>query len=187
MWSGEKGANSLRRRTQNGEYESHFLSAKPKFTTYSILFSFTAPVAAMDPICALPDAYKVRLCASLFAARRFKNKVKFLSDMEYVLPVCEKKEVSIRARIARLTRRNGRRIYDEWIMGCTALRYSNNEAITYYVSRGVGPNTIFVYTRSDGHDDRVSLYGLASNVSVADFRARAVAQDGRYLVEDVES
>jgi hypothetical protein len=144
----------------------------------------------MDPICSLSEADKLRLCASLFAAREFKYQLVFLPVLDNVQLRCENKEILVVGHVGQLIRRwlaNERETYKEWVMGCTALDRESEERVTYYVSRGKVVNSVFVYTSSHHRPiDQVLVYNLASNVSVASIRIRDTEEDGRFLAEDVE-
>ena len=101
-----------------------------------------------DPICQLEPARKLRLCATIFSSPPFENMIKFFPTMERLQTICEKKSVSfnVKEREIRARREENSDIYEDWMIGCKMSPVNSNDRIkTYYVSRGMRSNHVFVH------------------------------------------
>ena len=131
-----------------------------------------------DPICNLSHSDKLRLCASVFASKVYRNKITFKPLISNVEEVCVRKEVSFLADISKRRRflitiaqrhLEYDRIYEERMFTCkvssVATPTTHSKEFFYYVSRGSKPHTVFLYWQKFS-DDRLFVDNYMKNVSI---------------------
>lgn len=115
-----------------------------------------------DPICRLSNAEKLRLCTTLFSSFPYKGKMKFVPGMDAIDTGCEKREIKFFTDVLWNQHFNGTS-FSEWMIVCKAMVIKSGKWIDFYVSRGYGPNRIFVYKLTKG---KLLLYHHSVNVGV---------------------
>lgn len=140
-----------------------------------------------DPVCKLSRSHKLRLCASVFAAKIFRtNQIKFKPLITNVEENCAVREISFLAEVSkgrrllmRITNSGLKRdhTYNELMFACTVINVatSPHQELLYYVSRGDLPHTVFLYQKFS--NEKLYVVNYMKNVSVVDAR-RDVRDDG---------
>ena len=120
---------------------------------------FVVEKAEDDPICQLSDLEKLRLCTVLFSSARYRGRVKFIPTLDSVDVNCEKREIRFFIDVHR--HHVNDTFYHEWMIACKGITLKSGKWIDLYVSRGYGPNRIFVYRYFKG---KIVLYHHSVNV-----------------------
>jgi len=121
---------------------------------------FAVEKAQNDPICRLSNVGKLRLCTALFSSFPYVEKVKFVPSMDSVETECRKREIKFFTDVQWNEHFTGTSFY-EWMIVCKALVIKSGKWMDFYVSRGYGPNRIFVYKLSRG---KLLLYHHSVNI-----------------------
>ena len=125
------------------------------------VYTLTVERARDDPICKLSNVQKLRLCTTLFSSNPYRTKVRFVPGMDSVEVECERREITFFTDTQWSHHFNGTSFH-EWMFVCKAMVIKSGKWADFYVSRGYGPNRVFVYKHSK--KGKLLLYHHSVNI-----------------------
>jgi hypothetical protein len=111
----------------------------------------------------LSRSERLRVCTLILSSAYFERELEFTPEYGHIDRArCVKRTIAFRDANAR--KKAGKKLYQEWTIGCRPNEYYADFQAEYYVSRVYNSDTkVFVYRRS-GSDSTVVIENLFENV-----------------------